>query len=93
MQRQAAKRLPASPTLTENNPTGKSPGQFIDPSVQSLLKKYSDFQKSQIRSIYAPSRSSEGRCATSRNAERDAMDGGGALDGRLLLADGEVVWS
>jgi hypothetical protein len=35
----------------------------------------------------------EGRCATSRNAERDAVDAGSALDGRLLPADGEVVWS
>src|SRR5664279_2688460 len=30
----------------------------------------------------SPSRSFEGRCATSRNAERDAVDAGCALDGR-----------
>jgi hypothetical protein len=57
------------------------------------VEKYSGFPKTQISLYPSPSRSSEGRCATSRNAERDAVDAGGALDGRLLLADGEVVWS
>jgi hypothetical protein len=61
--------------------------------VQPRSKKYSGFPKVQISCISVPSRASEGRCATSRNAERDAVDAGGALDGRLLPADGEVVWS
>jgi hypothetical protein len=36
------------PTPTGNDPTGKSPEQFIDPTVQPLVKKYSDFPKTQI---------------------------------------------
>ena len=62
------------------------PDGQISPSisfaVQPLSKKYSDFQKTQITFYPQPSRSPEGRCATSRNAERDAVDAGGALDGR-----------
>jgi len=34
----------------------------------------------------------EGRCATSRNAERDAVDAAARLTA-MRLADGEVVWS
>jgi hypothetical protein len=29
-------------------PTGKSPARFIDPSVNPVLKKYSDFQKARL---------------------------------------------
>jgi hypothetical protein len=75
------------------DPTGKSPGQFVDPSVQPLLKKYSDFPKAQISSIYAPSRSSEGRFAIVTDAEWDAVDARRAEDESAFLADGEVVWS
>jgi hypothetical protein len=57
-------------------------GQISDFSVQPLSEKYSDFPKTQITLYPSPSRSSEGRCATSRNAERDAVDAGSALDGR-----------
>jgi hypothetical protein len=64
----------------KSDPTGKSPGQFVDPSVEPLLKKYSDFPKVQISSIYAPSRSSEGRFAIVTDAGRDAVDAKGALD-------------
>ncbi|HEY5504560.1 MAG TPA: hypothetical protein VIK28_05325 [Sedimentisphaerales bacterium] len=30
------------------DPTGKSLGRFLDPSVQPCLQKYSDFPKAQI---------------------------------------------
>jgi hypothetical protein len=61
--------------------------------VQSLSKKYSDFQKSQI-TLYPPSSTPlEGRIAIVTDAGLDAMDAGGAKDESVLLADGEVVWS
>jgi hypothetical protein len=39
------------------------------------------------------SRSPEGRIAIVTDAERDAVDAGGASDEGAHLADGEVVWS
>jgi hypothetical protein len=66
-------------------PTGKSPGQFIDPSVQPLLKKYSDFPKQQISPISSPSRSSEGRFAIVTDAGRDAVDARSAKDESAFL--------
>jgi hypothetical protein len=75
------------------DPTGKSLAQFRDPSVKPLMKKYSDFQKSQISFItFAVPPQTEGRCATSRNVERDAVDAEARLTGEAR-ADGEVVWS
>jgi hypothetical protein len=73
-------------------PDGQITERLRRAAVQPLLQKYSDFPKSQIALYRSASRSSEGRRATSRNAERDAVDAGGALDGRGK-ADGEVVWS
>jgi hypothetical protein len=73
------------------------PDGQITPSVVLLS---SPFRKNILifrntKSLYISSRPApyEGRCATSRNAERDAVDAGGALDGRWLPADGEIVWS
>jgi hypothetical protein len=62
--------------------------------VQSHLKKYSDFPKTQITSISTtvPPRH-EGRLAIVTDAGRDAVDASGASDEGALLADGEVVWS
>jgi hypothetical protein len=61
--------------------------------VQSHLKKYSDFPKSQI-TLYPPlSTPLEGRIAIVTDAGLDVMDAGGASDESVLLADGEVVWS
>src|ERR1700688_3810239 len=82
MQRRAAKHLPCLTNADGNDPTGKSPGQSIGPPVQPLLKIYSDFQKRRITLYPMLSCSSEGRCATSRNAERDAVDAVCTLDGR-----------
>ena len=78
--------------MRHDDPSGKSLACFRAPHVQPLLKKYSDFQKSQITLYPQPSRSSEGRCATSRNAERDAVDVEVPLTNGTD-ADGEVVWS
>ena len=48
--------------------------------VQPHLKKYSDFQKTQISLSHSPSRPTEGRLAIVTNAGRDAVDAGGASD-------------
>jgi hypothetical protein len=79
--------------MQKNCPSGKSLAGFRAPHVQPLLKKYSDFQKSQI-SPYI------GRLAPTRGAlrgrhERWVRD---AVDVEVPLtkgtdADGEVVWS
>ena len=53
--------------------------------VQPRSKKYSGFPKTKISLYLSPSRSSEGRCATSRNAARDAVDAGGRLMGDCCL--------
>ena len=74
-------------------PTGKSPGQFIDPSVQPLLQKYSDFPKKQITCITLPSYPTEGRLEIVTDAGQDAVDASGAEDEGAFPADGEVVWS
>jgi len=83
--RRACESAPPAQIVVPIDPTGKSPGQFFEPSVQPLSKKYSDFPKAQITLYPQPSRPTEGRCATSRNAERDAVDAGCALDGRCSL--------
>ena len=62
-------------------------------SVQSHLKKYSGFPKSEISLYPPPSTPVEGRIAIVTDAGLDAMDAGGAKDESVLLADGEVVWS
>ncbi|SHG38478.1 hypothetical protein [Bradyrhizobium erythrophlei] len=61
--------------------------------VQSRLKKYSVFPKSQISLYPQPFTPLEGRIAIVTDAGLDAMDAGGAKDESVLLADGEVVWS
>jgi hypothetical protein len=61
--------------------------------VQSHLKKYSGFPKSQISLYPPPSTPLEGRIAIVTDAGLDAMDAGGASDESAQLADGEVVWS
>jgi hypothetical protein len=68
-------------------------GQISKNRVQPLLKKYSDFQKTQISNISSPSRPDRGALAIVTNAGRDAVDAGGATDERTDLADGEDVWS
>ncbi|OIQ76835.1 hypothetical protein GALL_414760 [mine drainage metagenome] len=75
------------------NPSGKSPEQFIAPSVQPLLEKYSDFQKFQISPTYR--RLVPTRGALRGRHERWVRD---AVDVEVPLtngtdADGEVVWS
>src|ERR1019366_485094 len=61
-------------------PTGKSAGQFIDPPVQPLSKKYSDFPKTQITLYPPPFRPPEGRFAIVTDVGRNAVDAGGAKD-------------
>src|ERR1700688_1593161 len=51
-------------------------------AVQSPLQKYFCFPESKSRLYPSPSRPTEGRCATSRNAGRDAVDAGSAGDER-----------
>jgi hypothetical protein len=65
----------------ENDPTGKSPGRFPDPSVQPLLEKYSDFQKYQISPIWSPSR------AHKRGASRSSRTLGAGCGGRGSAGD------
>ena len=62
--------------------------------VESHLKKYSGFPKSQI-SFITPAVLSfrEGRWPSSRTLGRDAVDASSAQDESADLADGEVVWS
>jgi hypothetical protein len=74
-------------------PTGKSPGQFIDPSVQPLLQKYSDFPKAQITLYPWPSCPTEGRLEIVTDAGQDAVDASGAKDEGARFADGKIVWS
>jgi hypothetical protein len=74
------------------DPTGKSLGQFPDPLVQPLLKKYSDFQKSQISLYIPPSCSARGALAIVTDVEQDAVDADALLTNGAD-ADGEVVWS
>jgi len=62
-------------------------------SVQSLLKKYSGFPKSQIALYPPPSTPLEGRIAIVTDAGLDAMAASGASDESALLADGKIVWS
>ena len=61
--------------------------------VQSFAEKYSDFPKSQISFISAPSTPLEGRIAIVTDAGLDAMAAGGTSDESALLADGKIVWS
>jgi hypothetical protein len=61
--------------------------------VQSRLKKYSDFPKSQISLYPPPSTPLEGRIAIVTDAGLDAMAAGSASDESALLADGKIVWS
>ena len=55
-------------------------GRCCKKSVQPPSQKYFCFSETQISSISLPSRPTEGRCATSRNAERDAVDADSAVD-------------
>ena len=61
--------------------------------VQSLLQKYSDFQKTQISAISSTVHPTEGRIASVTDAGLDAVDARRCADEALLFADGEVVWS
>jgi len=61
--------------------------------VQSLAKKYSDFQKSEISLYPQPSTPLEGRIAIVTDAGLDAVAASGASDESALLADGKIVWS
>jgi len=60
--------------------------------VQPRLRKYSDFQKSQITLYPLPSRPTEGRLAIVTNAGRDAVDALALLTNGAD-ADGKIVWS
>ena len=60
--------------------------------VQSRLKKYSDFPKSQITLYRRPSTPLEGRIAIVTDAGLDAVDAAALLT-NSAHADGEVVWS
>jgi hypothetical protein len=63
-------------------------------AVQSRREKFSAFAVGQITFINSPRPASlEGRLAIVTDARRDAVDGSGAPDEGVLLADGEVVWS
>ena len=61
--------------------------------VQSLPKKYSGFQKSQITLYLASSTPLEGRIAIVTDAGLDAVAASDASDESALLADGKIVWS
>jgi len=61
--------------------------------VQSHLKKYSGFPKSQISLYPPPSTPPKGRIAIVTDAGLDAVAAGGASDESALLADGKIVWS
>src|SRR5216684_7684821 len=67
------------------HPTGKSPGRFIDPSVQPLLKKYSDFPNAQISPYVRRPVPREGRFAIVTDAGRDAVAAGSAKDESAFL--------
>jgi hypothetical protein len=67
--------------VRKNDPAGKSPGRFLAPSVQPLLKKYSDFQKYQISSIWSPFR------AHKRGASRSSRTLGAGCGGRGSAPD------
>jgi hypothetical protein len=66
-------------------PDGQITWPIYRPSVQPLVKKYSDFQKSQISPICSPSRPSEGRFAIVTDAGRDAVAAGSAEDESAFL--------
>jgi hypothetical protein len=74
-------------------PDGQITGLSSEVPVQPLLKKYSDFQKSQIALYPPPSRPTRGALAIVTDAGRDAVDASGATDESAWLADGQVVWS
>jgi hypothetical protein len=61
--------------------------------VQSHLKKYSGFPKSQISLYPPPSTPPKGRIAIVTDAGLDAVAAGGASDESALLADGKIEWS
>jgi hypothetical protein len=67
-------------------------GQISENPVNSILKKYSDFQKYQISLHPFPSRPTEGRFAIVTAAGRDAVDADAPITNGAE-ADGEVVWS
>ena len=56
------------------DPSGKSPGLFIDPSVKRLSQKYSDFQNTQITLTTRPVLSHRGRLEIVTDAGQDAVD-------------------
>src|ERR1700680_2507122 len=67
-----------SPGRSTDLPDGCPPRMSVKPPLQT----YSVFQNTQITLYVPPSRPTEGRCATSRNAGRDAVDAGSAGDER-----------
>ena len=73
-------RIAGRATRTLPPPDGQITGLFFDPSVNPLLKKYSDFQKRQISSLLPSSRPIEGRLAIVTDAGRDAVDANSAAD-------------
>jgi hypothetical protein len=55
-------------------PVGQITSQLSKPLVHPLAQKHSAFARAKITSISAPSRPTEGRSRSSRNAGRDTMD-------------------
>jgi hypothetical protein len=76
---------PIRPKRYRRDPTGKSLAQLINPSVQPLLKKYSDFPNTQITLYPTPSCPTEGRLEIVTDAGQDAMDARSAPDERAHL--------
>ena len=93
MQHQAAKHLPCLANADGKRPDGQITWASVDPSVQPLVKKYSDFQKSRISPYVRRPVPREGRFAIVTGAGRDAVAAGCAKDESAFLADGKIVWS
>jgi hypothetical protein len=62
------------------HPTGKSPALFGAALSSPFCKNILIFRRTKSVHIAAVPSHTEGRCATSRNAERDAVDADGAAD-------------
>jgi hypothetical protein len=90
----SGKALPCLANAHGKQPDGQITCAIFRPLCPAPFKKIFGFAEiaNHLISVGRPA-PLEGRCATSRNAERDAVDAGCALDGRVLLADGEGVWS
>jgi hypothetical protein len=80
MVRDGATAPPRHEDCQRVDPTGKSLAQLINPSVQPLSQKYSDFQKTQISLYPQPSCPTEGRLEIVTDAGQDAVDASGAED-------------